>query len=82
MKIALDNIDFSSFMIISQPHYVVNPVIIYYPNGRGEFKAKVSVTIVSLLHDFMVTHPNLIELYDIGKKIMFRLILNRIDICI
>jgi len=69
-------------MIISQPHCGVNPVTTYDRKGPGEYVAKLSVTIVCLLHDFMVTHPNLIELYDIGKEMMLRLILNRIDICI
>ncbi len=69
-------------MIISQPHCGVNPVTVYERKETGEYVAKLSVTIVSLLHDFMVTHPNLIELYDIGKEMMFRSILNCIDICI
>jgi len=69
-------------MIISQPHSGVNPVTTYERKESGEYLAKLSVTVVSLLHDFMVTHPNLIELYDIGKEMMFRLILNCIDICI
>jgi len=69
-------------MIISQPHYGVNPVTTYDRKGPGEYLVKLSVTVVSLLHDFMVTHPNLIELFDIGKEMMFRLILNCIDICI
>jgi hypothetical protein len=54
-------------MIVAHPHCGVNPVIIYERKGLGEYTAKVSVIIVSLLHDFMQTHPNLIELCDIGK---------------
>ena len=54
-------------MITTHPHSGVNPVIIYERKGPGEYTAKVSVIIVSLLHDFMQTHPNMIELCDIGK---------------
>ncbi len=54
-------------MIIAQPHAGVNPVLTYERKGPGIYTAKVSVIIVSLLHDFMETHPNMIELYDIGK---------------
>ncbi len=58
-------------MIIDQPHYGVNPVLIYEKKEPGIFKAKVSVIIISLLHDFMETHPNLIKFYDIGTKITY-----------
>ena len=54
-------------MITAQPHSGVNPITTYERKGPGEYTAKISVTIVSLLHDFMVTHPNLIKLEDIGK---------------
>jgi len=57
----------SSFIINVQPHYRDNPVIIYEKQKPGIYTAKVSVIIVSLLHDFMEAHPNMIELYDIGK---------------
>jgi hypothetical protein len=53
-------------MIVAQPHSGVNPVTIYERRGPGEYTAKVTVTIISLLHDFMQLNPNLIELYDIG----------------
>ena len=56
-------------MIVAQPHSGANPVTIYERRGPGEYTAKISVTIVSLLHDFMEEHPNLIELYDIGTCI-------------
>lgn len=58
---------FSSFMITDHPHNGVNPVLIYQRKGPGIYIAKVSVFIVSLLHDFMQKNPNLIELYDIGE---------------
>jgi hypothetical protein len=54
-------------MIIDQPHSGVNPVLIYEKKGPGLYTAKVSVIIVSLLHDFIETHPNLIQFYDIGR---------------
>jgi hypothetical protein len=58
-------------MVIAQPHSGVNPVLVCERRegreGSGTHVAKVSVIIVSLLHDFMQTHPNTIELDDIGK---------------
>lgn len=54
-------------MIVAQPHSGVNPVTIYERKGPGEYIAKISVIIISLLYDFMQTNPNLIELYDIGN---------------
>ncbi len=61
-------INCSSFMVIAQPHSGVNPVLVCERReGPGTHVAKVSVIIVSLLHDFMQTHPNTIELDDIGK---------------
>jgi hypothetical protein len=57
----------SSFMIITHPNSGVNPVLIYERKGPGIYTAKASVIIVSLLHDFMETHSNMIELYDIGE---------------
>lgn len=56
-------------MIVAQPHSGVNPVTIYERRGPGEYTAKISVTIISLLHDFTQLHPNLIELYDIGNSL-------------
>lgn len=53
-------------MIVAQPHSGANPVTIYERRGPGEYTAKVSVTIISLLYDFMQLNPHLIELYDIG----------------
>jgi hypothetical protein len=67
MKIVLYDINFSSFMIIAQPHSGFNPVLISDRKGPGIYGAKVSVIIVSLLYDFMETHPNMIELDDFGK---------------
>lgn len=55
-------------MVIAQPHYGVNPVLIAERKGPGRHVAKVSVIIISLLYDFMQTHPNMIELDDIGKS--------------
>jgi hypothetical protein len=75
----LEKIFVSSLMIVAHPHNGVNPVLIYERKGPGEYTAKVSVIIVSLLHDFMQTHPNLIELYDIGKSYSF---FNLIYVCI
>jgi hypothetical protein len=67
----IDMINCSSFMVIAQPHSGVNPVLVCERRegreGSGTHVAKVSVIIVSLLHDFMQTHPNTIELDDIGK---------------
>lgn len=54
-------------MILDQPHSGANPVLIYERVGPGLYKVKISVTLVSLLHDFIVTHPNVLHLYDIGK---------------
>jgi hypothetical protein len=54
-------------MVIDQPHCGVNPVLIAERKGPGRHVAKVSVIIISLLHDFMQTHPNMIELNDIGE---------------
>lgn len=56
-------------MIIAQPHSGVNPVTIYERRGPGEYTAKISVIIISLLYDFMQSHPKLIEVYDIGRYI-------------
>ncbi len=60
-------INFSSFMILVQPQYGVNPVLIYDKKEAGKYTAKVSVIIISLLNDFMETHPNMIQLDNIGK---------------
>ncbi|CAF3556939.1 unnamed protein product [Adineta steineri] len=65
----LEKIIGNSFMITAQPLCGLNPVTIYERRGPGEYGAKISVTIVSLLHDFMETHPNLIELYDIETSL-------------
>ena len=54
-------------MIVAQPHSGVNPTTIYDRKGPGQYTAKISVLIISLLHDFMQLFPNLIELYPIGK---------------
>jgi len=54
-------------MILVQPQYGVNPVLIHDGRISGKHTAKVSVIIISLLHDFIQTHPNMIELDDIGK---------------
>ncbi|CAF2722281.1 unnamed protein product [Rotaria sp. Silwood2] len=59
----------TSFLIVAQPHSGVNPVTIYERKGPGEYTAKISVTIISLLHDFIQTHPNLIELFDIEPSL-------------
>ncbi|CAF1106330.1 unnamed protein product [Rotaria sp. Silwood1] len=61
----LERIFQTSFMITAHPHSGVNPVLIYERKGSGQCTAKVSVIIISLLYDFMQTHPKLIELYDI-----------------
>ena len=58
----------SSFLIVTQPHSGVNPITIYERRRPGEYTAKISVTIISLLNDFIEQHPNLIELVDIGKR--------------
>jgi hypothetical protein len=54
-------------MIMTHPHSGVNPVTVYERKGPGEYAAKISVIIVSLLHDFIETHPNMIKVDDIGK---------------
>ncbi|CAF1010978.1 unnamed protein product [Adineta steineri] len=59
----------SSFMIVAHPHSGVNPVTIYERKGPGAYTAKISVTIVSLLYDFMQQYPNLIELFDIEPSL-------------
>ncbi|CAF0805019.1 unnamed protein product [Rotaria sordida] len=58
-----------SFMIITHPHSGVNPVLIYERKGSGQCTAKVSIIIISLLYDFMQTHPKLIELIDIEPSL-------------
>ena len=55
-------------MIVAQPHSGVNPVTIYERKGPGEYTAKISVIIISLLYDFMQLRPDVIELYDIGNQ--------------
>jgi hypothetical protein len=55
-------------MILDQPHYHAIPVsTLYERKGPGLYTTKVSVIIVSLLYDFMKTHPTLIQLFDIGR---------------
>ena len=54
-------------MIVAQPNSGVIPVVIYERKCPGVYTAKISVIIVSLLHDFMQLHPGTIELYDIGS---------------
>jgi hypothetical protein len=63
----LNNIHFRSFLITAQPQYGFIPVLNYDRTGPGKYTAKVTVIIISLLHDFMETHPNMIQLRDIGK---------------
>ena len=63
----MTNIFNNSFMIMDHPHSGANPVLIYERLGPGMYRAKVSVFLVSLLHDFMVTHPNVLQFYDIGE---------------
>jgi hypothetical protein len=67
MPINVDLTSSSSFMIIDQPHYGINPVLVYEEKGPGLYTAKVSVIIVSLLHDFLNTYPTLIQPFDIGR---------------
>ncbi|CAF1318521.1 unnamed protein product [Rotaria magnacalcarata] len=66
----LETLFSTSFMILNHPHYGVNPVLIYERRGTGQCVAKLSVTLVSLLSDFMQSHPNLIELYDIETSVL------------
>lgn len=54
-------------MIVAQPHSGVNPTTIYERKGPGQYGAKISVCIISLLNDFMQQYPKLIQLYDIGR---------------
>jgi hypothetical protein len=56
-----------SFMILTHPHFGVNPVTIYERMANGQYSIKIDVTIVSLLHDFMRLHPNIIQLKDIRE---------------
>jgi hypothetical protein len=57
----------SSFMIVDQPNFNANPVVNYEKTGLGLYTANVSVTLVSLLYDFMEIYPTLIQLTDIGR---------------
>ncbi|CAF1534675.1 unnamed protein product [Rotaria magnacalcarata] len=65
----LDKILRTSFLIVDQPHSGTTPVTIYERKAPGEYTAKISVTIISLLYDFMQTHPNLLELFDIEPSL-------------
>ncbi|CAM4894403.1 unnamed protein product [Rotaria socialis] len=65
----LDKILRTSFFIVDQPHSGTTPVTIYERKAPGEYTAKISVTIISLLYDFMQTHPNLLELFDIEPSL-------------
>ncbi|CAF1016883.1 unnamed protein product [Adineta steineri] len=60
----------NSFMIVDQPHCGFNSATVYERRGPGEYGTKASVTIVSLLHDFMETHPNLIEIHPIRPSFL------------
>ncbi|CAF1076007.1 unnamed protein product [Adineta steineri] len=60
----------NSFMIVDQPHCGFNSATVYKRKGPGDYITKVSVTIVSLLHDFMETHPNLIEIHSIKPSFL------------
>ena len=57
-------------MITIHPHAGVNPVLIYERKESNLYTVKVSAMVVSLLHDFMQTHPNCIDFDDIGKLII------------
>ena len=63
--------EFSSMMINKQPMCGATPVLVYERQKGNIYKAKVSVTIISLLHDFMKKHPNVIELDNISKSVVF-----------
>jgi hypothetical protein len=63
-------------MVIAQPHSGLNPVLVVELKATRTYTAKLSVVLISLLHDFMQTHPNMIHLDDIGKSIIFELISN------
>lgn len=69
-------------MITVHPHSGVIPVVIYDRKGPGQCKIKLTVIIVSLLYDFMQTHPNLIELCEIGKLFVLKTNSNLINISI
>ena len=72
----------SSFIIVSQPRFGVNPVVIYDRKpGCAEYTVKISVILVSLLHDFIQSHPNFIDLYDIGKSNQFKLTSSSTNLC-
>lgn len=71
IKINLYGITFRSFIIITQPHCNNIPVTVYDGNRSKSGTAKISVTIICLLHDFIQTHPNMIKLNDIGRDINF-----------
>ncbi|CAF1180582.1 unnamed protein product [Adineta steineri] len=60
----------NSFMIVDQPHCGFNSATVYERTAPGEYRTKASVTIVSLLHDFMETHPNLIEIHSIRPSFL------------
>ncbi|UJR22444.1 hypothetical protein I4U23_025504 [Adineta vaga] len=59
----------NSFMITVHPCNGDIPVIIYKPI-RSQYVAKINMTIVSLLHDFMRKYPDMIELQDIKFKLV------------
>lgn len=69
-------------MIIDHPRNDVNPVLIYNRKENDEYEATGSVRIISLLHDFMQTHPGLIQLYDIGNQITFISFIITIGLCV
>jgi hypothetical protein len=45
----------------------VIPITIYERENNGNYSAKVSSVIISLLHPFMEMHPGVFELYPIGR---------------
>jgi hypothetical protein len=57
----------SSFMIIEQPHCGGIPVTICQGSKTSGHSADIKVTIVSLLHDFIQQHPEIIELMSISQ---------------
>jgi hypothetical protein len=53
-------------MIVEQPNCGTIPVTIYERKNPGQYGAKISIFIVTLLGDFMKRYPDWIELYAIG----------------
>ncbi|CAF1038276.1 unnamed protein product [Adineta ricciae] len=59
----------NSFMITVHPCNGSIPIVIY-KKTEPEYNAKLTMTVVSLLHDFMKMHPNVLTLKDIKISLL------------